>query len=130
MYVDNNYTAFVKSTPLVSNDRKVESNTSQKTGADFKEVLQKELQKQQSLNFSKHALKRINERQIDIEPQMLERMTNAVEHAEEKGIKDALILGSSAAFIVNIPTKTVVTTMNNQDMKDNIITNIDGTVLL
>lgn len=132
MYIDKNYTAFVGSTPLVSNNNNnnVQGNKTE-SGEDFSSVLQKELEKSaQSLNFSKHALKRINERQIEIEPQMLEQMTNAVEHAEEKGIKDALILGSQAAFIVNVPTKTVITTMNNQEMRENIITNIDGTVLL
>lgn len=130
MYVDKNYTAFVRSTPLVSNDKQVQSSQKNNTGEDFKAILQKELQKEQSLNFSKHALKRISDRDIEIEPKMLEQMSNAVEHAQEKGIKDALILGSQAAFIVNVPTKTVITTMNNQEMKDNIITNIDGTVLL
>lgn len=132
MNIDKNYTAFIGSTPLVSNnnDKRPQANKTE-SGEDFQAVLQKELQKNaQSLNFSKHALKRINERQIEIEPEMLEQMTNAVEHAEEKGIKDALILGSQVAFIVNVPTKTVITTMNNQEMKENIITNIDGTVLL
>ncbi len=131
MYIDKNYTAFVGSTPLVSNNNKSQGNNKTNSGEDFQSVLQKELQKStQGLNFSKHALQRMSERQIEIEPQMLEQMTNAVEHAEEKGIKDALILGSQAAFIVNVPSKTIITTMNNQEMKNNIITNIDGTVLL
>lgn len=131
MYIDKNYTAFVGSTPLVANNNKTQSNNKTETGEDFKSILQRELQNNASgLNFSKHALQRISERQIEIEPQMLEQMTNAVEHAEEKGIKDALILASQAAFIVNVPSKTVITTMNSQEMRNNIITNIDGTVLL
>lgn len=130
MYVDKNYAAFVKSTPLVSNEKRAQAGQKLNSGQDFKKILQNELQKEQSLNFSKHALKRISERDIEIEPQMLEQMTNAIENAQEKGIKDALILGAQAAFIVNVPSKTVITTMNNQEMKENIITNIDGTVLL
>ncbi|MFY9199147.1 MAG: TIGR02530 family flagellar biosynthesis protein [Acutalibacteraceae bacterium] len=115
----------------MSNNNKSQGSSKTNSGEDFQSVLQKELQKStQGLNFSKHALQRMSERQIEIEPQMLEQMTNAVEHAEEKGIKDALILGSQAAFIVNVPSKTIITTMNNQEMKNNIITNIDGTVLL
>ncbi len=130
MYIDK--TAFVGSTPLVSNNNNTNTKSNKtETGEDFQSVLQRELEKNsQGINFSKHAIKRINERQIEIEPQMLEQMSNAVEHAEEKGIKDALILGSQAAFIVNVPSKTVITTMNNQEMRENIITNIDGTVLL
>jgi len=131
MYIDKNYTAFVGSTPLVSNNNKTQSKNKTEAGEDFQSILQRELQKNAGgLNFSKHALQRISEREIQIEPQMLEQMTNAVEHAEEKGIKDALILGSQAAFIVNVPSKTVITTMNSQEMRNNIITNIDGTVLL
>lgn len=134
MLIDKNYTAFVSSTPISA----ANTNTSAQTGQtknsdneDFKQLLEQELQKSsESLSFSKHALQRINERQIEIEPKLLEQVSNAVDSAAEKGIKDALILGPQTAFIVNVPSKTVITTMNSQDMKDNIITNIDGTVII
>lgn len=129
---NNNYTAFVGSTPLVDNSAPLGSAGAQNTSAvDFGEMLGKELQKnEEQLKFSKHAQNRISQRSIDISPELMEQVTNAVNNAQEKGITDALILGSNNAFIVNVPTRTVITTMNSNEMKQNIITNIDGTVII
>ena len=49
---------------------------------------------------------------------------------KEKNIKNALIISDGAAFIVNTASNIVVTTMNNSEMRDSVITNIDGTVIL
>lgn len=133
MLINNNYTAFVGSTPLVENSAPLGSSQSNDAAStvNFGEMLGKELQKnEEQLKFSKHAQNRISQRSIDLSPELMEQVTNAVNNAQEKGITDALILGSNNAFIVNVPTRTVITTMNSNEMKQNIITNIDGTVII
>lgn len=80
--------------------------------------------------FSKHALQRMDTRQIEVSPQLMSQMSDAVEKARSKGVRDALILGGNTAFIVNVPSSTVVTTMSGGEMKENIFTNIDGAVIL
>lgn len=98
---------------------------------DFAKILESHVQKQNSnLIFSKHALQRIDSRGIQISPQLLTQMDSAVEEAKGKGIKDALMISGQAAFIVNIPSRTVVTTLNGQEMHRNVFTNIDGAVIL
>lgn len=133
MLINNNYAAFVGSTPLVENSAPLGSSQSNDAAStvNFGEMLGKELQKnEEQLKFSKHAQNRISQRSIDLSPELMEQVTNAVNNAQEKGITDALILGSNNAFIVNVPTRTVITTMNSNEMKENIITNIDGTVII
>lgn len=110
-----------------------EQQKTQKTGArdgSFSQILQQTVQKQGGLTFSKHALQRMDARQIEISPERMAQMNDAVEKARSKGVRDALILDGSNAFIVNIPSATVVTTMNGGEMKENIFTNIDGAVIL
>ena len=81
--------------------------------------------------FSKHALERISERQIDIENgDTLERLNKAVELAGEKGSNDALVMIGSNAFIVSIKNNKVITTLSAEDMQGNIFTNIDSTVIM
>ncbi|MGN1135080.1 MAG: TIGR02530 family flagellar biosynthesis protein [Oscillospiraceae bacterium] len=81
--------------------------------------------------FSKHALERISERQIDIENgDTLERLNKAVELAGEKGSNDALVMIGSNAFIVSIKNNKVITTLSADDMQGNIFTNIDSTVIM
>ena len=86
--------------------------------------------KAQAVNFSKHALERAEERGIELTPNLMERLSNSVEKAQEKGATNILAFDDSRAFIINIPYGRVITTMSQEEMKENIFTNIDGAVLL
>ncbi len=85
---------------------------------------------QRPVNFSKHALERAEERGIELTPVLMDRLANSVEKAQEKGATNILAFDDSRAFIVNIPYGRVITTMSQEEMKENIFTNIDGAVLL
>ena len=61
---------------------------------------------------------------------MLFRSEDGVLKAQEKGIKESLVLVDSLAFIVNIPNKTVVTAMDQTDTQQNVFTNIDGAIIM
>lgn len=113
------------------------ANSPQQSGAaqksetdDFAEIFNRSLQQKQQLTFSKHALQRMDSRQISVSPQLVSQISQAVENARSKGIRDALILKGQTAFIVNVPSGTVVTTMNGQEMTGTVFTNIDGAVIL
>ena len=94
-------------------------------GDSFESIFQKELEK---VKFSSHALKRLEERQIESSDDEMFKINNAVERAELKGSKDSLVMMNSTAFIVNIPNKTVITAMSIADSKENVFTNIDSVV--
>ena len=57
----------------------------------------------------------------------LKRLENGTNKAREKGIKESLVMVDDLAFIVNIPSKTVVTAVN--DPEEGVFTNIDGAVI-
>ncbi|MCR5594276.1 MAG: flagellar protein [Lachnospiraceae bacterium] len=82
-----------------------------------------------SLKFSKHAAGRLEDRNIRMTDEQLERLTEGTVRAQMKGIKDSLVMVDSLAFIVNVPNQTVVTAMDQTDTNDNIFTNIDGAVI-
>ena len=84
----------------------------------------------QTVNFSKHALARAEERGIELTPTLMERLSSSVEKAQEKGATNILAFDDSRAFIINIPYGRVITTMSQEEMRENIFTNIDGAVLL
>jgi flagellar operon protein len=90
-----------------------------------------DLSEQSAVQFSKHAIERINERNIDLySDDRLDRLNRAVELAAEKGSNDALIFIDSAAFLVSVKNNKVITTVNAEDMQGNIFTNIDSTVVM
>ena len=93
-------------------------------------TIKKELEKSGSVKFSKHAMERIRSRGVEMSPQMMESLNQAVTKAREKGCKDIAVIGEKNAFIVSVQNNTVITTMNALEMRENIFTNIDSAVLL
>ena len=107
-----------------------------KIGADFETLLKEQLDKNSGidknggLQFSKHAKERVAQRGIELTPKLMTDLNNAVDKASKKGAKDIVIFDMLNAFIVNVPNKTVVTTMSGNEMRDNVFTNIDAAVIL
>lgn len=101
------------------------------TDSPFAKELQAQLEKREGVEFSRHALDRIQTRQIDMTAgNKLERLNKAVAVAQEKGSKDALVLLDTTAFLVSVKNNKVITTMTAEDMQGNIFTNIDSTVIM
>ncbi|MGN0654534.1 MAG: TIGR02530 family flagellar biosynthesis protein [Oscillospiraceae bacterium] len=98
----------------------------------FAQKLKEKLSEQPGgVEFSKHAIERLEDRNIDIgEGDMLERLNKAVEVAQEKGARDTLVLVDETAFVVSIKNNKVITTLSEEDMQGNIFTNIDSTVIM
>ena len=108
------------------------ANNSVEGGQSFAEALKTELEARNSaVGFSKHAVKRIESRNIEIlDSDMLERLNKGIEIAAEKGSNETLVLVDSTAFVVSVKNNTVITTMSQEDLKGNIFTNIDSTVIM
>ncbi|WP_168122248.1 TIGR02530 family flagellar biosynthesis protein [Paenibacillus sp. HB172176] len=91
----------------------------------FQKMLQSEV-----LNFSRHAETRMAERGIQLQPESLDKIRDAVDQAASKGAKDSLIVYRDIAMIVNVPSRTVVTAMDGNQMKSNVFTKIDSAIIL
>ena len=103
--------------------RPVDSGASK--GSSFEEILG-----QSELQFSKHAEKRLQSRHIQLSSEDLSQLTDAVGSLQKKGAQDSLVLMKELAFIVNVPSRTVVTAMAKDQMKEQVFTNIDSTILV
>lgn len=116
---------------ILSGTRKTENHVTT-DGLSFQEVLrQKSLTDSTgSLKFSKHALGRLSDRNIELDQNQLERLNSGARKAEEKGIRDSLVIVDQLAFIVNVPNQTVVTAMDSTETDENIFTNINGAVII
>lgn len=100
-------------------------------GASFETLLQEQLnQNTGSVQFSKHAQLRAEQRNIDLNENLLSDLNEAVSKARSKGAKDVVIFDAKHAFIVNVPNNTVITAMSGSELKENVFTNIDSAVLL
>ncbi len=107
------------------------SDTRESTeGLSFQEILQQKAQGDGGLKFSKHCMGRLADRNIELTGSQLERLENGTKKAQQKGIRDSLVIVDQLAFIVNVPNQTVVTAMDSTETDDNIFTNINGAVII
>ncbi len=97
--------------------------------SNFDELLKLE-EKRQSIKFSKHAVERMQTRDISLDNMEITRIEEAIDKASKKGVKEALILMDDKAFIASIKNKTIVTTVSKEQLKNNIFTNIDGAIII
>ncbi|HLH14140.1 MAG TPA: TIGR02530 family flagellar biosynthesis protein [Solirubrobacteraceae bacterium] len=81
------------------------------------------------VQFSKHALARVERRGIELSPSTLGRLSQGVQRAASKGSRDSLVLVDGTAFVVSVNNRTVVTAVGSEHMKDNVFTNIDSAVI-
>jgi len=95
-------------------------------GASFAEVLKG---RTQGVQFSGHALERVQRRGIDTSPQTLARLDGAVDRAAAKGARESVVLLDGTAFVVSVRNKTVITAVDAQSMREHVFTNIDSAVI-
>lgn len=108
------------------------AGTGNKTEVSFEEILKQKQEQTRpgTLKFSKHASMRLENRNINLTNEQNSRLESGVQKASEKGINESLVIVDSLAFIVNVPSKTVVTAMEQSETAENIFTNIDGAVII
>ena len=99
-------------------------------GAMLQQELVKSEQPAQSVEFSKHAISRAQERGIEVTPDLMDQLAGSVIRAQAKGATNILAMDAEKAFIINVPNAKVITAITQEEMKENIFTNIDGAVFL
>ena len=81
------------------------------------------------LQFSNHAQKRIDRRDLDLSSSQLSRLNTAVDRAAEKGARNSVVMLDGLAVVVDVRDRTVVTAMNADQGKEKVFTNIDSVVI-
>ena len=82
------------------------------------------------LKFSTHAAQRLQDRKIKLDAMMMNKVNDAVDKAEAKGVEDTLVLTPDAALIVSVKNRTVITALVRSSLGGNVFTNIDGAVIV
>ena len=121
---------------IITTGKPVFPTTSKPVGTDstkqgaFADILKQKITDNDGVKFSKHAEERLKSRNITLDAAKMEKINDAVSRAEQKGVKDSLILMDNLALVVSVKNKTVITAVNNEELKNNVFTNIDGAVIV
>ena len=96
--------------------------------ASFKDILNEKEQEAGKIRFSKHASLRMSDRGLEMSTEQLGRLKSGTDMAADKGINDSLVMIDDLAFIVNVPSRTVITALEAGE-STNVFTNINGAVI-
>jgi flagellar operon protein len=123
--------------PGLEESPRLKKEEAPKSGAvPFSELLEGQLRQApktdagEGLKFSAHAQARLQSRGIELSPDEMIQLQEAVQRAKDKGSRESLILTDKAAFIVSVKNQTVITAVDRESMKENVFTNIDSTVMI
>jgi len=100
----------------------------QSSTTEFAQVLDDHLQNT-DIQFSKHAISRMQSRGIHFNAAEISRLEDAVSRAGDKGARDSLVLLDNAALVVSIRNNTVVTVVDGANLQENVFTNIDSAII-
>lgn len=113
--------------PNTSTQNQTDKNTV--NGASFNDVLSR-IKSNDSIKFSKHAMDRLNSRNISLTEDEIGRINDGVNKAQSKGVREALIMMDNKVFVASVQNKTIITAVAGEQLKDNVFTNIDGAVIV
>ena len=96
----------------------------------FRQLLDESLRTTGGVKFSAHAVRRLESRGIQLSSADVSAIEEAVDRAADKGGRDSLVLSADYAMVVNIPSRTVITAFDQQQLRANVVTNIDRAVFV
>ena len=94
-------------------------------GPSFGEVLRDT----QGVQFSGHAIQRVQRRGIEMGETTIARLREGVDRAAGKGARVSVVFVDDTAFVVSVRNRTVITAVDRDHMKDHVFTNIDSAVI-
>ncbi|MCF6239359.1 MAG: flagellar protein [Candidatus Marinimicrobia bacterium] len=81
------------------------------------------------LSFSRHARQRLEQRQLKLSAQDFRRLESAVQQLNNKGGKLSLVLLEQLALLISVTNRQVITVVGQEQLQQNIFTNIDSAVI-
>jgi flagellar operon protein len=115
----------------IANRRKADASVSKsERPKTFKDTFSREMARAGNVNFSKHARQRLFSRGIELSDSKLDMLSHAIDKAAVKGSKDTLILDDDAAYVVSVPSRTVISAFGRDSLREGVFTSIDSAVIL
>ncbi len=86
------------------------------------------LESVQRVKFSNHAQSRMQSRDISLNSENVNRLSDAIDKAEKRGGKSSLVVVDDLAFIVNVQNRMVITALDKNQRGEGVFTQIDSVV--
>ena len=100
------------------------------SGQSFAIALDAARKQAKQVSFSRHAVERLESRQLNLSEQVLAKLDDTVEKMAHKGARESLIYLNDIALVVSVANRKVITAMDGVSARENIFTNIDSAAII
>lgn len=83
-----------------------------------------------NVRLSGHAQERLASAHRQLSPEELARLSQALDDVAAKGGRQSLVVMHDLALVVSVPTRTVVTAVDQSRMRGGLFTRIDSAVVI
>lgn len=98
--------------------------------SEFSELLAKGATEKKDIEFSTHAAKRLQDRNIAFDGEEYLKLQEALGKLRSKGGHDSLVVTGKAAYVLDVDRGMVVTAVDRESMNENVFTKIDSTIFM
>lgn len=88
------------------------------------DTFSQQLKAKTDVHVSNHAKKRLVSRELDLQTEDYQQISQAMNELEQKGSKESLLIYKEMGLIANIQNRTIVTAMDMEEL--HTVTNIDS----
>ena len=106
--------------------KKSDLGNAEKVNVSFKEVLNNKIFQDNTINFSDKASKNLHEINGSLTTDQMNRLELGLGKLKEKGIASGVLLMDSTAFVLNVKSQTVMTTIGKNRIQENVFSNFDA----
>jgi flagellar operon protein len=103
------------------------ANAPATTGSSFADILRERAG--EGVQLSRHAQKRVDRRDLNLDAGRMSRLEDAISRAAEKGSKNSVVMLDDLAVVVDVRQRTVVTAMQREGGQPRVFTNVDSVVI-
>jgi flagellar operon protein len=82
------------------------------------------------ISLSTHAMKRLQERNLSMDKEEIQKLQSAIDKLKTKGGQDSLVITGKGAYIVDVSKNKIVTAIDKDSIGENVFTKIDSTILM
>ena len=106
--------------------KKLDLGNSEKVNVSFKAILDEKIFQDNSISFSDKASKILHEINGNLTTDQMNRLELGLGKLKEKGVTSGVLLMDSTAFVLNVKSQTVMTTIGKNKIQENVFSNFDA----
>jgi len=92
----------------------------------FQTILDKKILEDNSIRFSENAFKQLESIHGPLSNEQMKRLENGLEKLKNEHVSSGLLMMDSIAFVMNVKNQTIISSVSESKLQNNVFSNFDA----